>query len=145
ATAHSYTDRNSGPLDPTQTDQVADEPLRSSRSRAPTEPRLRRVHRRSRSAGGSAQGTLGKASRAFGEDATARGWVGGAGMNEDAELVVRLRKMKARAGELIREHRQLGVQARSLRTQEQLARKARMKWKTLIADDAERRERQARM
>ena len=75
-------------------------------------------------------------------------------MTEDDELVVRLRKMKARAGELIREHRQLGAQARSLRTQEQLARMtpdARMKWKDLIADvrqhtrDDERRERQARM
>jgi hypothetical protein len=73
---------------------------------------------------------------------------------ETEEIIARSRRIKARAEELLREHRELEELRSASRTADRLARmtpEARAKWKTLIAGvrqhtrDEERRERQARM
>jgi hypothetical protein len=70
------------------------------------------------------------------------------------DLVAQAQRMKARAEELLREHRQLEAQARQRRTAERLARmtpEARQRWRGLLSEvrqhtrDEERKERQARM
>src|SRR5215472_5157884 len=73
---------------------------------------------------------------------------------EAGDLVAQARRIKARAEELLRDHRQLEAQAQAQATADRLARmtpQQRLKWKTSTADvrqhtrDEERRERQARM
>jgi hypothetical protein len=72
----------------------------------------------------------------------------------DADLVAQARRIKARAEELLRDHRELEAQARARRTADRLSRmtpEARLRWRGLLADlhqhtrDEERKERQAKM